>query len=145
MRNMGYFLLVLALAAAAGSILQSLVNLAAINSLTAAVSWSDRISTLAFDLRHFMPVLAAIFLPLLLVGLIVSALLQRWLSVSAYLLHFVITACVTLLALLLINQLAPMPTLIALNRTLGGTLALISCPALAAVLFHFLRFRRNVA
>lgn len=143
MKITGYFLLALLLAAVSGSILQSLFNLSAIAELSGGISFSDRLSTVLFDLRHFMPVLAVIFLPILLIGLVVSYLLRPYLPFSALAGYFAITALGTYVALLIINQLAPMPTLIALNRSISGTILLMCCTGLAAGLFYLLQTREK--
>lgn len=145
MRKIVVFLLALLLAASAGSIIQSLINLQAIAALTGPIARAEQFSALWFDLRNFMPVLAAIFLPIMLVSLLAGRLLLKGKALTQMPLLFVITALFTWLALLVINQLAPMPTLIALNRTLVGTLLLISCSGVGAIFYHYFRASRSVA
>ncbi|OYW92620.1 MAG: hypothetical protein B7Z18_07895, partial [Alishewanella sp. 32-51-5] len=118
MRRILVFLLAVLLAASAGSMIQSLVNLQAIAALAGPVATAEQLSTLWFDLRHFMPVLAAIFLPIMLLSLVLSRIVLKRATLGEVPAVFVITALCTWAALLIINQLAPMPTLIALNRTL---------------------------
>lgn len=145
MRKLVVFLLAVLLAASAGSIIQSLVNLQAIAALTGPIANAEQLSTLWFDLRHFMPVLAAIFLPIMLLSLIAGRVLLKADTLAKAPAVFAITALFSWLALLVINQLAPMPTLIALNRTVAGTLLLISCSGLGAVFYHFVSRSRRVA
>lgn len=145
MRRILVFLLAVLLAASAGSMIQSLVNLQAIAALAGPVATAEQLSTLWFDLRHFMPVLAAIFLPIMLVSLVVSRIVLKHVTLGKVTAVFVITALSTWVALLIINQLAPMPTLIALNRTLAGTLLLLSCSGLGAVFYHYFSRNRSVA
>jgi len=145
MRRILVFLLAVLLAASAGSMIQSLVNLQAIAALSGSIATADQLSTLWFDLRHFMPVLAAIFLPIMLLSLVLSRIVLKRATLGKVPAVFVITALCTWAALLIINQLAPMPTLIALNRTLAGTLLLLSCCALGAVFYHYLSRSRSVA
>lgn len=145
MRKILVFLLAVLLAASAGSVIQSLVNLQAIAALAGPVATADQLSTLWFDLRHFMPVLAAIFLPIMLLSLISARLLLNRTPLLKAPTVFAITVLATWLALSVINQLAPMPTLIALNRTLVGTLMLLACSGLGAVFYHYFSRSRSVA
>lgn len=145
MRRILVFLLAVLLAASAGSMIQSLVNLQAIAALAGPVATADQLSTLWFDLRHFMPVLAAIFLPIMLLSLIAARLLLNRTPLIKAPTVFAITVLATWLALSVINQLAPMPTLIALNRTLAGTLMLLACSGLGAVFYHYFSRSRSVA
>ncbi|EHR39651.1 hypothetical protein [Alishewanella jeotgali] len=145
MRRILVFLLAVLLAASAGSMIQSLVNLQAIAALAGPVATADQLSTLWFDLRHFMPVLAAIFLPIMLLSLIAARLLLNRTPLIKAPTVFAITVLATWLALSVINQLAPMPTLIALNRTLAGTLMLLACSGLGAVFYHYFSRSRSVS
>jgi hypothetical protein len=145
MRRILVFLLAVLLAASAGSMIQSLVNLQAIAALTGPIATAEQLSTLWFDLRHFMPVLAAIFLPIMLLSLVLSRIVLKRATLGKVPAVFVITALSTWAALLIINQLAPLPTLIALNRTLAGTLLLLSCSGLGAVFYHYFSRSRSVA
>ena len=145
MRRIFVFLLAVLFAASAGSVVQSLVNLQAIAALAGPVATADQLSTLWFDLRHFMPVLAAIFLPIMLLSLIAARLLIKHIPVTKAIVVFAVTAIATWTALYVINQLAPMPTLIALNRTLAGTLMLLACSGLGAVFYHYFSRSRSVS
>lgn len=145
MRRIFVFLLAVLLAASAGSVIQSLVNLQAIAALTGPIATAEQLNTLGYDLRHFMPLLAAIFLPIMLLSLVVSRIVLKRATLAKVPAVFAITALSTWLALLIINQLAPMPTLIALNRTLAGTLFLLSCSGLGAVFYHYYSRSRSVA
>jgi hypothetical protein len=145
MRRIFVFLLAVLLAASAGSVIQSLVNLQAIAALTGPIATAEQLNTLGYDLRHFMPLLAAIFLPIMLLSLVVSRIVLKRATLAKVPTVFVLTALSTWVALLIINQLAPMPTLIALNRTLAGTLLLLSCSGLGAVFYHYFSRSRSVA
>lgn len=145
MRKILVFLLAVLVAASAGSVIQSLVNLQAIAALAGPVATAEQLSTLWFDLRHFMPLLAAIFLPIMLLSLLVSRLLLKRVPLRKTPTVFAVTALATWIALYVINQLAPMPTLIALNRTLAGTLMLLSCAGVGAIFYHCFSRSRSVA
>lgn len=137
-----FFIAVLA-AASVGSVLQSLFNLVAIRTIAGSFPLSLWWQTIGFDLRYFMPMLAAIFLPIMLVSLLVTTLLRRYVKLSLIAASFGVTVLGTWLALLIINQLAPMPTLIALNRSTLGTLLLLCCSGAAVAVFQFVTQKRR--
>ncbi len=144
MKKLALFLVAVLLAASLGSVLQSIFNLHAITQLAGPISLKNWLSTIGFDLVNFMPVLAAIFLPILLLSLLATALLRRWFKLSLFATSFGVTVLGTWIALGLINQLAPMPTLIALNRSTIGTLLLLCCSGVAVVLFQYLTRKRRL-
>lgn len=143
MRKIGIFLLSVLLAATTGSIVQSLYNLSAIATLTGPVAFTAQAQMVFFDIQHFMPVLAAIFTPIMLLSLLAVHFIHRTLALALLPATFAITALATWLALLLINFLAPMPTLIALNRSTSCTLLLLCCIASAAVFFQYVNSKRR--
>ncbi|GGW48950.1 hypothetical protein [Alishewanella tabrizica] len=145
MKKLLLFLLAVILAASLGSLLQSLFNLTAISQLAGPISMADWLATILHDLMHFMPVLAAIFFPILLVSLVVSGVLTRWLSLSRIAGSFAIAALGTWIALTLINAFAPMPTLIALNRSVVGTVLLLCCCGIAAIFYRFFTAERRLS
>lgn len=132
-------MLAVIIAASLASICQSVFNLVAISTLTGKISSVLWLHTILYDLRYFMPVLAAIFLPVMLISLLATALLRRYLSLSLYATSAGVGALGTWLALLVINQLAPMPTLIALNRTIAGTLLLLVSVGVGLVFYQIWR------
>ncbi|WP_449358330.1 hypothetical protein [Alishewanella longhuensis] len=144
MKKIAWFLLAVLGAAAVGSVLQSLFNLSAIAALAGAVPAALWWQTIGFDLLHFMPVLAAIFLPIMLLSVLVTALLRRYVKLSRLAASFGVTVLGTWLALLIINHLAPMPTLIALNRSTLGTLLLLCCSGGAVVVFQYVTQQRRL-
>lgn len=131
------------MAASVGSVLQSLFNVTAIATITGAIPLALWWQTVLFDLIHFMPVLAAIFLPVMLLSLLVTTVLRRYVQLSLIAASFGVTVLGTWLALLIINQLAPMPTLIALNRSTLGTLLLLCCSGTAVAVFQFITQKRR--
>lgn len=143
LRNILIFLVAVLLAATAGSIVQSLYNLSAIAALTGPITFSAQSQMIFFDIQHFMPVLAAIFTPILILSLVTVHFIHRSLALALLPATFAVTALATWLALLLINFLAPMPTLIALNRSTSGTLLLLCCIASAAVFFQYANSKRR--
>ncbi|MCC5450343.1 MULTISPECIES: hypothetical protein [Gammaproteobacteria] len=143
MKIISYFVLAVLLAAMLGTALQSAANLWAITQLAGSVSLADQWRTFLFDLRHFMPLLALIFLPILILSVLSTKLICRFLPLQPLAAMFAVTALATWLALNLINYLAPMPTLIALNRSNSGTLLLLCCTAFAAVFFQWMTAKRS--
>lgn len=142
-----HFLLAVLLASLLGSCIQSLLNLFALTQLTGGVSSQDWLRLIGFDLVNFAPMLFVILAPVMALSLLVARLLVRffpahWSTLGrCSLIYFLVAAIALYTALTLINLLAPMPTLIAANRYLGGTLLLISAQGLGSVLFAFLRHR----
>lgn len=121
---LGYLLLAVMLTTLLTSLVQSSVNLAAIAGLTGTLALADILFTLGFDLRHF----SITYAPIALVNLLSVALLVKFFPALARLwLAGLIAAVVLYLMLHLINGLAPMPTLIAANRSELGTLAMLLC------------------
>lgn len=135
------FSIALLLGAMLGSLLQSQLNLSAIAELSGTISWQDKRSTMLFDLQHFMPVLAALmFLPML-VAVLLAGWLRRWQPMLPRSLYFLLAALGFYLTLLLVNHFAPMPTLLAANRTGRGTLGLVAACGLAAWCYAWLTER----
>ncbi|WP_423186909.1 hypothetical protein ACO1PK_01435 [Alishewanella sp. d11] len=143
MKTILWFVLAVLAAAILGSVLQSIFNLFAIANLVGAVPVSLWLSTIGFDLVNFMPILAVIFLPIMLLSLLATRFLRRLIKLSLLPASFGVTVLATWLALLLINHFVPMPTLIALNRSTIGTLLLISCSGTAVMLFYFMAYQRR--
>lgn len=141
LRSVGCFIMALLLGAVLGSLLQSQLNLSAIAAISGPISVADKLSTMQFDLRHFMPTLAALMALPLLLAIILAGWLRRYQPMLPRSLYFLLAALGFYVTLLLINQLAPMPTLIAANRTLRGTLGLLAVCGLAAWFFSWLAER----
>lgn len=144
-----HFLLAVLLASLLGSCIQSLLNLFALTEITGGISSQDWLRQMGFDLINFAPMLFVILAPVMALSLLAARLLvyffpAHWSTPGrCSLIYFLVAAIALYTALTLINLLAPMPTLIAANRYLGGTLLLISAQGLGAVLFFLLRHRGN--
>ncbi|WP_214000847.1 hypothetical protein [Arsukibacterium sp.] len=133
------------LAAALGSIVQSQFNLVAIAALVDQLPPGDWLYTVWFDLRSFTPTMLVIMVPVLLLALVAGRLLHSTVGVSRLWLAMGCSLVGFLLALWAINNLAPMPTLIAASRGLVGSLALALCAAAGAAIYVGLTSRRNEA
>lgn len=123
-------------AALVGSVMQTQFNLAEIINLSVGVDMSTRMDTIIHDILHFGPVFAAILTPTLILSFLVAHLCAKrtprferaWFMVGGGL--------GLALAFTLIDALAPMPTLIAANRTLLGFVLMSSTGAFAGWIFN---------
>lgn len=119
-----------------GSLIQTQFNLLALQSLGVTIEPGVRLATSWHDLLNFGPVYAVLFAPGFLISqaaaLGLGRLIQRhwqplWCAVAAALgLWF---------TFVIVNALAPMPTLIAATRSTGGTAAMLASAAFAGWLF----------
>lgn len=137
------FVLAVLLAAVLGSIFQTQANLAALQALGAPVPLGVRLGTTCLDIFGFGPTFAL----LTGLGFLFALPLAAWCAWRLPLLHWSIFALAGAAAvwgaLSLANVLLPMPTLIAADRTLAGTLGLMACGSLGALLFALLCWRRG--
>lgn len=119
----------------AGSILQTQVNLAALRDIGPPVSFALRAETTWLDILHFSPLYTAIVACTFLIAFVVAEWIARlfpghrliWLTLAAVLGLWS--------AFQLVDALAPMPTLIAATRGMGGTLILLTAAAAGAVFY----------
>ncbi|WP_339878909.1 hypothetical protein [Pseudidiomarina gelatinasegens] len=111
------FLIAIIGAALVGTVIQTQFNLSELTALSVVIDMPTRMNTILHDLLHFGPLFALILTPTLFIAFIVAALiakklpsLERWL--------FIVGGGVALaIAFLIVDSLAPMPTLIAANRS----------------------------
>lgn len=135
LRTLLYFLLAVLLASALGSVLQTQFNLANLQALGAPMSLSVRLHTTGLDLLGFSPTFAVLVLLGFVFALPSASLLTRSWPAGRWLLFALAGALAVLAAMALANALLPMPTLIGANRSLAGTLGLMACGSLGALLF----------
>lgn len=133
------FLAAVTLAVLWGSIAQTQFNLAALAGLGADIGLGLRLSTTWQDLLGFAPLYAAIVVAALIPALFASALVARLLPRLRLAVFALGAAAGWLLAIQLVNALAPMPTLIAATRGIGGLLTLAIGIGFAGLLFAALR------
>jgi hypothetical protein len=143
LRTLLYFLLAVLLASALGSVLQTQFNLANLQALGAPISLSVRLHTTGLDLLGFSPTFAVLVLLGFVFALPSASLLTRSWPGGRWLLFALAGALAVLAAMALANALLPMPTLIGANRTLAGTLGLMACGSLGALLFASLAQRAS--
>lgn len=141
LRTLLYFLLAVLLASALGSVLQTQFNLANLQALGAPMSLSVRLHTTGLDLLGFSPTFAVLVLLGFVFALPSASLLTRSWPDGRWLLFALAGALAVLAAMALANALLPMPTLIGANRSLAGTLGLMACGSLGALLFASLAQR----
>jgi len=134
-----WFVLALLVAVISGSILQTQFNLAALMQLGVAISWTDWIATVGDDLTGFSPLLSLIMLLVYAIAFPVAAALARRFTQTTGALRGWLFALAGgagfLVAMLLVDALAPMPTLIAATRSWAGLLAMALASALGGWVF----------
>lgn len=113
----------------AGSVVQTQFNLAALTALGAEISWATRLATTAHDLLGFTPLYGSLVAVMLLGAMPAAALVTRWLGFGAWAIHALAAALGLWMTLWIVDALAPMPTLIAATRSMGGTLAMMASAA----------------
>ncbi|WP_339462549.1 hypothetical protein [Pseudomonas sp. EA_105y_Pfl2_R69] len=132
------FVLAVLLTTLLASIFQTQSNLAALQALGAPMPLDVRLASTCLDLFGFGPT----FVLLATFGFACALPLALWSARRLPSLRWVIFvlagAAAIWTALALANALAPMPTLIAADRSLFGTLGLMACGSAGALLFGLL-------
>lgn len=142
-RIMVGFLLALAFGVCTGTLVQTQVNLLALQNLGVDIGIAARLETTFEDLMNFAPIYAVVFGTSFLVSQVVAAQLVYRFGLGARAPFLALGAAVGLWATLrLVDALAPMPTLIAATRGAGGLLAMLATAALSGWLFAALTARR---
>ncbi|MDX1705784.1 hypothetical protein [Pseudidiomarina sp.] len=143
LRTILAFVIAIIAAALVASVIQTQFNLAALSELTLDIDMNTRISTIIHDIINFSPTIAVILLVALLIGFPVAYLLaQRWPDYERWL--FMAAGGVGLaIAFTVVDAIAPMPTLIAANRTLLGFVLMSLTGVLAGWVFDRLWHPRS--
>ncbi|MGB4072532.1 hypothetical protein [Pseudomonas sp.] len=137
-RTLLYFLLAVLLASVLGTVLQTQFNLANLQALGAPIPLAVRLQTTGLDLLGFSPLFAVLVILGFVFALPAASLLARHWPAARWALFALAGALAVLAAMALANALLPMPTLIGANRSLAGTLGLMACGSLGALLFAML-------
>ncbi|MCH8497497.1 MAG: PQQ-dependent sugar dehydrogenase [Marinobacter sp.] len=138
------FLVALVLGIVLGSLVQTQFNLVALRDLGVDIPLALWLQTSLFDLLSFTPIYGIIFGLSFLVSQVLAGLVAGRLSADWRPWVHALAAALGLWAtLLLVNYLAPMPTLIAATRSWGGLLAMLWAAAVAGWLFARLTPRRE--
>lgn len=132
------FLLAVLLASLLASIFQTQINLAALQALGAPMPMDVRVATTCLDLLGFAPTFILLSTLGFLVALPLAAWFARRMPTLRWLIFVLAGAVAIWTALALANTLAPMPTLIAADRSPFGTLGLMACGSVGALLFGLL-------
>ncbi|VXB02281.1 hypothetical protein [Pseudomonas sp. 8O] len=132
------FLLAVLLASLLASIFQTQTNLAALQALGAPMPLDVRVGTTCLDLLGFAPTFALLSTLGFLIALPLANWLARRMPPLRWLIFVLAGAAAIWTALALANALAPMPTLIAADRSPFGTLGLMACGSVGALLFGLL-------
>lgn len=136
-----YLLLAVLLTTVLACITQSGFNLAAIAALTGGVAAGDIAATIWFDLTHF----SLTYAPIVLVNLLMAAVLLHFLPLlRRYWLAAGLGAVLLYLMLLIINIIAPMPTLIAATRSNTGIISMLLCSSAGMLSYVWLLKRRKL-
>lgn len=118
-----------------GSLVQTQFNIAALNSLGAGIGGALRLQMSATDLLGFTPIYTVIAGCGLIIALPVASSLQLR-TFLPFGIWFVLAGFIgVLLAIQLVNALAPPPTLIAATRTLPGLVDMALGGALAGIVW----------
>lgn len=144
----GWWKVILAFATAlvVGSVLGSLVqtqfNLYALEGLGVEISLGTRLETSMQDLVNFAPLYAILFGVSFLVSQGATSLVAKLTGRSGRLWLYPLAAAVGLwVTLIIVNALAPMPTLIAATRGASGLFAMLMTAAISGFLFAVLLSR----
>jgi hypothetical protein len=145
LRTLLYFFLAVLLASVMGTVLQTQFNLANLQALGAPMPLGVRVQTTCLDLLGFSPTFAMLVILGFIFALPAASLLARLWPMGRWLLFTLAGALAVLAAMALANALLPMPTLIGANRTFAGTVGLMACGSLGALLFAVLVRRSSPA
>lgn len=138
------FLIALLAGVALGSLIQTQINLLALQRLGVEVGVGVRITTSLQDLVNFAPIYGALFGASFLVSQLVAITATRWVLTAWRGVVCALAAAVGLwLTFLLVNALAPMPTLIAATRGTGGLVLMLLAAALSGWLLVALATPRS--
>ncbi|WP_438764915.1 PQQ-dependent sugar dehydrogenase [Kushneria sp. TE3] len=139
-----HFAIALLIGTLLGSIVQTQMNLAALQQMGVDIPVMQRLTTTLGDLVRFAPVYAALFS----VGFVISQVAALWISRRLWNGHHrpVLCALSAMAALWatfhIVNHFAPMPTLIAATRTAAGMIAMLISAGIAGVVLGLLRGTR---
>ncbi len=133
------FIAALLIGTVIGSVVQTQFNLQALVGLGVEISPGIRLQTTLEDLVNFAPVYAILFG----VGFLVSqAVASQWVkllgSSSRLWLYPLASAAGLWITLIIVNTLAPMPTLIAATRGIGGLVSMLVAAGFAGWVFAWL-------
>jgi glucose/arabinose dehydrogenase len=122
-----------------GSLIQTQFNLQALEALGVEIGMGTRLETSVQDLGNFAPLYAILFGVSFLLSQGAASLVVRLAGNVGRLWLYPLAAAMGLwVTLVIVNTLAPMPTLIAATRGAGGLIAMLVAAAIAGWLFAML-------
>lgn len=137
------FVVALVVGSVLGSLVQTQFNLQALGGLGAEISMGTRLETSVQDLINFAPLYAILFGLSFLLSQGVASLVARLAGNVGRLWLYPLAAAVGLwVTLVIVDTLAPMPTLIAATREAGGLVAMLVTAAFSGWLFAVLVSRQ---
>ncbi|MBO6811192.1 MULTISPECIES: PQQ-dependent sugar dehydrogenase [Marinobacter] len=143
-KNVISFLVALVVGVVLGTVVQTQLNLLALQAIGVGVGFDARLSATVHDLVSFAPLYGILFGVSFVVSQVVATAVSRFVGRGLRVPLFALAgACGLWVALLTANALAPMPTLIAATRSAGGLLAMLLTAAFAGALFARLTARRH--
>ena len=145
LRTSLHFLLAVLLASVIGTVLQTQFNLANLQALGAPMPFAVRAQTTCLDLLSFSPTFGVLVLFGFIFALPAASGLARCWPIARWVLFALAGALAVWTAMAVANALLPMPTLIAANRSVAGTLWLMASGSLGALLFAALQRRAATA
>lgn len=129
-----------------GTLVQSQINLLALQSLGVDIPLATRFDTTLHDLGNFSPVYAVIFGSSFAASQTVALLCARWTSPKWRTFWCIFGAVAGLwLTFKVVDMIAPMPVLISATRTVIGLLSMLASAAVTGALFAALSKRGRVA
>lgn len=127
-----------------GCLAQTQINLAALTKLGAEIPFSLRLDVSVQDLLGFGPVYFAMVFAAFIPAFLLAHFLTRFFPQSRYLIFIVAGAVALLVTFKLVDAFAPMPTLIAATRDIGGIALMMAGGALGGWMFAR-RYQRGAA
>jgi len=141
-RNIISFLVALVVGVVLGTLVQTQLNLLALQAMGVAVGIDARVSATLHDLAAFAPLYGMLFGVSFLLSQTIAAAASRFVGPGLRVPLCSLAGGIGLwVAVLVANALAPMPTLIAATRSSGGLLAMVLTAAFAGGLFARLTAR----
>lgn len=130
-----FFLLAVVVATLLGTLIQTQLNLAALQVIGVEIGFADRLATTGRDLLGFTPIFALLVSAALLCALPVAELLGRVFKPWRAVLYALAGAVGIKVAFDVVDYLAPMPTFIAATRGTGGLLLMMIAVGVGSWLF----------
>lgn len=143
LRVFAFYLLAVLVATVLGCLVQTQINLAALQLMDVPISWTERLVSSGQDLLNFTPLFGIMVAVALLLALPVAEALSRIFRPWRWLLFALAGAAGIWVAFKVANYYLPMPTFIAATRDVYGLLAMMAAVAVGSWLFGRLTRPKN--